>query len=158
MKKTKIIIRLKIKLRLGNVVFVQKVVWLKITKLILKTDIWKKNPLELRRHGENLLTFKLNKNLVSSSNFGLEENSTRDGSRGDAFSLPFPPLPQQDPILYREKPIFYKSVNKNWSKLSKITHYLPPLKIYGSTSALDLSRQVSKENLYSQAGPTFLHL
>ena len=41
-EKTKIIISLKIKLRLGNVVFVQKVVWLKITKLILKTDIRRK--------------------------------------------------------------------------------------------------------------------
>ena len=42
-KKTKIIISLKIKLRLGNVAFVQKVVWLNITKLILKTDIRRKN-------------------------------------------------------------------------------------------------------------------
>ena len=95
-EKTKIIISLKIKLRLGNVVFVQKVVWLKITKLILKTDIWKKKPLELRRHGENLLTFKLNKNLVSSSNFGLEENSTRDGSRGGGCILPPLPPPSRE--------------------------------------------------------------
>ena len=73
-------------------------------------------------------------------------------------SSPPPSLRPQDPILYREKPIFYTSVNKNWSKLSKITHYPAPPKIYGSTSAWDLSRHLAKENLYSQAGPTFLHL
>ena len=33
-----------------------------------------------------------------------------------------------------------------------------PPENFGSTSAWDLSRQVSTKNSYSQAGPTFLHL
>ena len=64
----------------------------------------------------------------------------------------------QDQKLYREKPKFYALFVKWIGQIDKSHALSAPTENFGPASAWGLSRQVSTENFYSQAGPTFLHL